>query len=153
MWTGELLLVTTRAGMRPEDIGFDITWFIPAVLKYRRLLGEVLLASFFLQLFALLTPLFTQVVIDKVLVHKGFTTLHVLAIGMVAVALFDASWAGCAPIFLRIPPIGSMWVWARNCSGISWRCRSPILKRAGSAIRLHACANSNISANFLPAIP
>ena len=53
--------------------------------------GRVVL---FLQLFALLTPLFTQVVIDKVLVHKGFTTLHVLAIGMIALALFDAILGG-----------------------------------------------------------
>jgi subfamily B ATP-binding cassette protein HlyB/CyaB len=63
-------------------------------VKYRRLLGEVLIASFFLQVFALLTPLFTQVVIDKVLVHKGFTTLHVLAAGMVILALFDALLGG-----------------------------------------------------------
>lgn len=93
-WTGQLILLTRRAGLRPQDLAFDITWFIPAMLKYRRLLGEVLLASFFLQLFALLAPLFTQVVIDKVLVHKGFTTLHVLAIGMMALALFDALLGG-----------------------------------------------------------
>ena len=73
---------------------FDFTWFIPAIVKYRTFLGEVLVASFFLQLFALLTPLFTQVVIDKVLVHKGFTTLHVLAVGMIALALFDAILGG-----------------------------------------------------------
>jgi subfamily B ATP-binding cassette protein HlyB/CyaB len=94
VWTGEVLLLTKRAGLRLHDVQFDFTWFIPAIVKYRRLLGEVLLASFFLQLFALLTPLFTQVVIDKVLVHKGFTTLHVLAIGMVALALFDALLGG-----------------------------------------------------------
>lgn len=94
MWTGELLLVTTRAGMRPEDIAFGFSWFIPAIVKHRRLLGEVLLASFFVQLFALVTPLFTQVVIDKVLVHKGFTTLHVMAVGMIALALFDALLSG-----------------------------------------------------------
>ncbi len=93
-WSGGLLLCTKRAGLRAQDLAFGITWFIPALLKYRRLLGEVLLASFFIQLFALLTPLFTQVVIDKVLVHKGFTTLHVLAIGMVALALFDALLGG-----------------------------------------------------------
>ncbi len=93
-WTGELLLVTKRAHLRMQDLKFDFTWFIPAIVKYRRLLGEVLLASFFLQLFALLTPLFTQVVIDKVLVHKGFTTLHVLAIGMVTLTLFDAVLGG-----------------------------------------------------------
>ena len=94
MWSGQLMLATKRAYLRPQDASFDFTWFIPAVVKYRRLLGEVMLASFFLQLFALLTPLFTQVVIDKVLVHKGFTTLHVLAIGMVMLALFDAVLGG-----------------------------------------------------------
>jgi subfamily B ATP-binding cassette protein HlyB/CyaB len=93
-WTGQLLLFAKRANLRLQDLKFDFTWFIPAIVKYRRLLGEVFVASFFLQLFALLTPLFTQVVIDKVLVHKGFTTLHVLAIGMIALALFDAVLGG-----------------------------------------------------------
>lgn len=93
-WSGEILLVAKRAHLRLQDLKFDFTWFIPAIVKYRRQLGEVLLASFFLQLFALLTPLFTQIVIDKVLVHKGFTTLYVLAIGMVVLALFDALLGG-----------------------------------------------------------
>jgi ATP-binding cassette, subfamily B, bacterial HlyB/CyaB len=93
-WTGELLLFTKRANLRLQDLKFDFTWFIPAIVKYRRLLGEVLVASFFLQLFALLTPLFTQVVIDKVLVHKGFTTLHVLAIGMITLVVFEALLGG-----------------------------------------------------------
>ena len=90
MWIGELLLFTNRAPVPVQDLTFDFTWFLPAILKYRKFFGEVLIASFFLQLFALLTPLFTQVVIDKVLVHKGFTTLHVLAIGMIALAIFEA---------------------------------------------------------------
>jgi subfamily B ATP-binding cassette protein HlyB/CyaB len=93
-WTGQLLLFTKRANLRLKDLKFDFTWFIPAIVKYRTFLGEVLVASFFLQLFALLTPLFTQVVIDKVLVHKGFTTLYVLAVGMIALALFDAILGG-----------------------------------------------------------
>ncbi len=94
VWTGELLLFTKRANLRLQDLSFDFTWFIPSIVKYRKFLGEVLIASFFLQLFGLLTPLFTQVVIDKVLVHKGFTTLHVLAIGMIALAIFDATLGG-----------------------------------------------------------
>jgi subfamily B ATP-binding cassette protein HlyB/CyaB len=93
-WTGELLLFTKRANVRLQDLKFDFTWFIPAIVKYRTFFGEVLIASFFLQLFALLTPLFTQVVIDKVLVHKGFTTLHVLAIGMITLAIFEALLGG-----------------------------------------------------------
>ncbi len=93
-WSGQLMLFTKRANLRLKDLKFDFTWFIPAIVKYRTFLGEVLVASFFLQLFALLTPLFTQVVIDKVLVHKGFTTLYVLAVGMIALALFDSILGG-----------------------------------------------------------
>src|SRR5712664_3208984 len=89
-WNGTLMLLTTRSRWRSTAPKFDITWFLPAILKYRKLLGEVLLASFFPQLFALLTPLFFQVVTDKVLVHKGVTTLHVLALGMLAVSSFEA---------------------------------------------------------------
>ena len=103
-----------------QDLKFDFSWFIPAIVKYRTFLGEVFLASFFLQLFALLTPLFTQVVVDKVLVHKGFTTLHVLAVGMVALASLMRRWVVSAPISFRTPPIGSMWGWAPNCFGTSW---------------------------------
>src|SRR2546422_5180931 len=94
IWSGQLLLVSLRATIRPQDRTFDFTWFIPEIVKYRRIFGEVLLASFVLQLFALLTPLFTQVVIDKVLVHKGLTTLHVLGVGMVVLALFDVTLGG-----------------------------------------------------------
>jgi subfamily B ATP-binding cassette protein HlyB/CyaB len=94
LWTGRLILVTTRAAAPAADRRFGFAWFLPAILKYRRLLGEVLLASFCLQVFALLTPLFTQVIIDKVLVHKGLTTLHVLAVGMLALTAFDVVLGG-----------------------------------------------------------
>jgi subfamily B ATP-binding cassette protein HlyB/CyaB len=93
-WNGTLILLTTRSLWRSSAPKFDVTWFLPAILKYRKLLGEVLLASFFLQLFALLTPLFFQVVTDKVLVHKGVTTLHVLAFGMLALSSFEALLGG-----------------------------------------------------------
>jgi len=84
-----LILMARRAGVMSEIRKFDFSWFIPAILKYKRFLGDVLLASFFIQLFALVTPLFFQVVIDKVLVHKGLTTLDVLAVGLLVVSLFD----------------------------------------------------------------
>lgn len=88
-WNGQLILVTKRAGILSELKKFDFSWFVPAILKYKRLLLEVLLASFFIQIFALITPLFFQVVIDKVLVHRGLTTLDVLAFGLLVVSLFD----------------------------------------------------------------
>ena len=88
-WTGELILFTSRVSIAGELAKFDFTWFIPAIVKYRRLLGEVLLVSFALQFFALITPLFFQVVMDKVLVHRGFTTLDVIAIGLTVVVIFE----------------------------------------------------------------
>ena len=93
-WSGRLILLTSRSGMAAGKGRFDFTWFIPAIVKHRKLFGEVLLASFFIQVFALLTPLFFQVVIDKVLVHKGLTTLNVLAIGMIALILFETTLGG-----------------------------------------------------------
>jgi len=93
-WTGELLLVTSRASLAAELLKFDFTWFVPALVKYRSLLGEVLLISFFLQLFALVSPLFFQVVMDKVLVHHGLTTLDVLVIGLVVLVLFESLLTG-----------------------------------------------------------
>jgi subfamily B ATP-binding cassette protein HlyB/CyaB len=68
---------------------FDVTWFLGAIHKYRRHLSEVLVASFFLQLFALVSPLFFQVVIDKVLVHRSMSTLDVLVIGLVTISAFE----------------------------------------------------------------
>ena len=89
IWDGHLVLMTRRAGLLDLSRRFDITWFVGAIHKYRRLLGEVLVASFFLQLFALVSPLFFQVVIDKVLVHRSLSTLDVLIIGLVAISVFE----------------------------------------------------------------
>jgi ATP-binding cassette, subfamily B, bacterial HlyB/CyaB len=89
IWDGGLILMTRRAGLADMTRRFDITWFLGAIHKYRRLLGEVLVASFFLQIFALVSPLFFQVVIDKVLVHRSLSTLDVLVIGLVAISMFE----------------------------------------------------------------
>jgi ATP-binding cassette, subfamily B, bacterial HlyB/CyaB len=88
-WTGELILFASRASLAGELAKFDFTWFIPAIVKYRQLLTEVLLVSVALQFFALVTPLFFQVVMDKVLVHRGLTTLDVIAIGLLVVSIFE----------------------------------------------------------------
>ena len=89
IWDGRLVLMAGRAGLVELTRHFDISWFLGAIHKYRHLLGEVLVASFFLQLFALVSPLFFQVVIDKVLVSRPLSTLDVLVIGLIAIALFD----------------------------------------------------------------
>ena len=90
-WTQRLILLASRASLVGDLSRFDFSWFIPAVVKYRKLLGEVLLVSFVLQFFALVTPLFFQVVMDKVLVHHGLTTLNVVAIGLMVVVIFEVA--------------------------------------------------------------
>ncbi len=89
LWSGQLMLFASRASVSGSLAKFDFTWFIPAVVKYRRLLGEILLVSFALNMFALVTPIFFQVVMDKVLVHRGLTTLDVIAAGLLVVSIFE----------------------------------------------------------------
>jgi ATP-binding cassette, subfamily B, bacterial HlyB/CyaB len=73
---------------------FGFRWFVPELLKHKRVWRDVLIASLFIQLLALGTPVFTQVVIDKVVVHRSQSTLVVIAIGMGVFAIFSAllSW-------------------------------------------------------------
>ncbi|HCF26089.1 MAG TPA: type I secretion system permease/ATPase [Cyanobacteria bacterium UBA11049] len=69
---------------------FNLSWFLPAVWRYKKLLGEVLFASFTLQLLGLTTPLITQVIIDKVMVQESLPTLDVMAIALLCVSVFEA---------------------------------------------------------------
>ncbi len=85
-WDGQLWQVEL---IQKQD-KFNLSWFLPAVWRYRRLLGEVLLASFTLQLFGLATPVITQVIIDKVLVQESLSTLDVMAIALLGIAVFEA---------------------------------------------------------------
>lgn len=70
-----------------SQIKFGFKWFYTEILKFRVVISEVLCASFVIQLFGLVTPLFTQVILDKVIVHRTMTTLDVLAVAF----LFTAS--------------------------------------------------------------
>ncbi|MGX1902697.1 type I secretion system permease/ATPase [Thermolongibacillus altinsuensis] len=88
IWDGTIILFTKR-NIEKVNGSFGLGWFIPYVTKYKVLFFEVLLAAFIIQLFGLITPIFTQVLIDKVLVHNGLSTLHVLTIGLLGIALFE----------------------------------------------------------------
>ena len=68
---------------------FGIGWFWHALRKYRGLMGEILLASLFVQVIALVTPLIFQVVIDKVLTHRTLSTLDVMVLALLGVSIFE----------------------------------------------------------------
>ncbi len=93
-FSGELLLMTSREKIAGEKRAFDISWFIPALVKYRSALRDVLIGSFFLQLVGLVSPIFFQLVIDKVLVNQSMTTLEVLAFGLAVVLIFETILSG-----------------------------------------------------------
>jgi subfamily B ATP-binding cassette protein HlyB/CyaB len=78
-----------EALVRPREFGFK--WFVPELLKHKRIWRDVLLASLAIQLMALATPLFTQVVIDKVVVHQTMNTLIVIGIALAVVMIFSAA--------------------------------------------------------------
>jgi subfamily B ATP-binding cassette protein HlyB/CyaB len=91
-WSGEIILLRRRvAGPGISPSGFNYRWFLSSIWRYRRPLGHVLIASLFVQLFALITPLFFQVIIDKVLPHKGDSTLLVIVAGLFLLGAFDVT--------------------------------------------------------------
>lgn len=94
LWSTEVIYMTSKASYAGEIAKFDFSWFIPAIVKYRKLLSEVLLISFVLQIIALVTPMFFQVVMDKVLVNNALKTLDVIVIGLLAATLFEISLTG-----------------------------------------------------------
>ncbi|MBV8681509.1 MAG: type I secretion system permease/ATPase [Caulobacteraceae bacterium] len=94
IWDGTVMLMARRASLTDPYQRFGIAWFIAAIQKYRQPLTEVLIGSFFVQIFALLTPLFFQVIIDKVFVQRGLSTLEVLSIGMIGLGVFEVLLGG-----------------------------------------------------------
>ena len=83
----EILLLKHK--LLDDEVKFGFKWFFIEIIKYKDIVGQVLLGSFVIQLFGLVTPLFTQVILDKVLVHRTLSTLNVLGFAFLVVALFE----------------------------------------------------------------
>jgi len=90
LWSGTLVVVKRhRAGEPAVDKRFGLGWFFTASAKYWGILRDCVLASFFVQLFALLSPLVFMLIIDKVLNHKSLSTLDVLIFALAVVTVFE----------------------------------------------------------------
>lgn len=107
IWSGKFIFCISKANYLRDLAKFDFSWFIPAIVKYRKLLGEVLVISFVMQLIGLATPLGFQVVMDKVLVNHALKTLNVVAFGLLCAVLFENVLSGIRT-----------WVFARTSSKI-----------------------------------
>jgi hypothetical protein len=86
--SGEVLLLEPTRETPQQKFGLQ--WFWPSIQKYRWVLIEVFIASFFVQLFGLANPLMVQIIIDRVIVQNSVDTLQVLGVFLVVVAIFEA---------------------------------------------------------------
>ncbi|BCD90098.1 hypothetical protein fh0823_02370 [Francisella halioticida] len=89
IYNNRAILITYKDTAKDSQESFNIKWFVPALWKYRHIFKDVLIVSLFIQLFGLVTPFFFQVVMDKVIMHNGLTTLNTLAIVFLVVAIFE----------------------------------------------------------------
>ena len=85
--SGQMIVLKHKLLNAQTRFGFQ--WFYQEILHYKRIIGEVLLGSFIIQLFGLITPLFTQVILDKVIVHHAMSTLDVLGVAFLAIMVFE----------------------------------------------------------------
>ncbi len=83
------IFIPVRHKNSKSRVVFGLRWFWEEIKRYKSLMTETLIASLVVQIFGLATPLFTQVILDKVLVHRSMTTLEVIAIAFVGVIIFE----------------------------------------------------------------
>lgn len=88
IWDGTSVLITKK-GIVDREAVFSFKWFIPTILKFKKEFIQVLLAVFIIQILGILTPVMTQVVVDKVLVHRSISTLNVIVIGIAIVYVYE----------------------------------------------------------------
>lgn len=89
IYSGKLVLINHIEPILKNHKKFDFSWFIPLLVKYRNIFFEIFILSLFIQLTVLITPLFFQVIMDKVLAHQSFNTLNVIAVAFLIVTVFD----------------------------------------------------------------
>lgn len=101
-WTGKIILIAKQDSfIEKEEKKSGIAWFLPILNKYKKAFAMILIFSLILQIFGLVTPLFTQVIINKVLVQHSLGTLNILALGMIIICLFKAWISGLRRFMLN----------------------------------------------------
>ena len=88
VWTGTIVQLARRMSVDRLASGFSLSWFLPSIFRYRKALLQVLVASLFIQLCGLITPLFFQITVDKVLVHRSYSTLVMIVVGLAGLGIF-----------------------------------------------------------------
>ena len=90
IWSGKVYVVKRPYKLSDESQPFSLRWFIPEILRQKLTFVDIALAVLFINAISLVTPIFFQIVIDKVLVNQAYTTLHVLGCAMAAALTVNA---------------------------------------------------------------
>jgi ATP-binding cassette subfamily B protein len=90
LWKGEVFFMKRLYGVAEKDQPFGFRWFIPEILKQKAALRDIAIAALSMHVLALASPMFFQLVIDKVMVHQSIGTLWVLGVGIVIALVFDS---------------------------------------------------------------
>ena len=88
-YSPKLVLLKKIYRLTDEDRPFSLAWFIPEFMKLKGIFGQIALAVALITLLSLVVPLFFQIVVDKVLVNRAYTTLNILALGIVVSIIFN----------------------------------------------------------------
>ena len=90
-WSGTLVLLKREYKLLDENQPFGLRWFIPEIFRQRKAFRDIAITAIMLQVLGLGMPIFSQLIIDKVLVHESYSTLVVLTVAVVGVLLFESA--------------------------------------------------------------
>ncbi|CAK0761792.1 ATP-binding cassette subfamily B protein [Gammaproteobacteria bacterium] len=89
-WKGDTIFIKKNFSLLDENQPFGFRWFLPEIFRQRAAFRDIAITAIILTLLALASPIFFQLVVDKVLVHESYTTLYVLTVGMLITVFFEA---------------------------------------------------------------
>ena len=91
MWSGDVVFLKRQHKLTDPNQPFGLRWFIPEILKQKAAFRDIFIAALAMHLLSMASPIFFQLVIDKVLTHQAQTTLWVLAVGIVFALIVDST--------------------------------------------------------------
>ena len=89
-WDGDVVFLKRTHSITDPNQPFGLRWFIPEILKQKAAFRDIIIAAIAMNLLSLASPMFFQIVIDKVLAHQSESTLWVLTIGVLIALVFDS---------------------------------------------------------------
>ena len=125
-WSGQILTFSAAWSWDYFKKRYNLQWFLRVMIHYKKYIGEVLLATFFLQFMGIGFPLITQVIVDKVIGNNGMSTLMVIGSAMVVFFAMQSLLTALKTYVMITRRICSTQSWVPDCSATLSRCRYPI---------------------------